>query len=188
MEETNKLNDFILIGVIAGLVAILDYIGVIIFPIGIMGASAFYIGSAFYTAFAIWFKGKALISIYIGLLLGALISGTFTIYAFLLAWGNVIGVIIPMIFFKKWFNMELKKPKDFLGFIISVTILQSVISSAWVLTGFYYFGIMPAEAIVASIYGWLIGDVIVSIIIGIPLLKYLSPFIKKTSLFVKKFW
>ncbi len=188
METTNKFNYFILMGVVAGLVALLDYIGVVIFPIGIIGVSAFYIGSAFFTVFAIWFKGKGLIAIYIGLLLGALISGTFTVYAFLLAWGNVLGAAVPMLFFRKWFDMDLKKPKDFFGFILSATIAQNIISAAWVLTGFYYFGIMPAEAVSAAVYGWLIGGVIVSIVIGIPLLKYLSPFVKKTSLFVKKFW
>lgn len=60
--------DFILIGVIAGLVAILDFIGVVGLPLGVFSVSSFYVGSAFFTAFALWFKRDALIGIYIGLL------------------------------------------------------------------------------------------------------------------------
>jgi len=179
----NKINTFILVGVIAGLVAVLDFIGIIAFPVGILGVSGFYIGAAFFTAFAIWFRWKALIAMYIGLLLGAIISGTFTIFAFILAWGNVIAVILPMIIFNlNKFNMELKTIKDYIAFFITVTIFQSVISAGWVLTGFYLFGIMPLEAIKVSIMGWLIGDIIVSLFLGIPILKIMSPVVKRLGL------
>ena len=81
-----------LIGVIAVIVAVLDFIGVVGIPTGIFSVSGFYIGGAFYTAFALWFKRNGLLAMYLGLLLGAVLSGTFTIFAFLLAWGNVLGV------------------------------------------------------------------------------------------------
>ncbi len=181
----NKLpsNSFILIGVLSGLVATLDYIGVIGFPIGVFGVSAFYIGAAFYTAFAIWFKFKGLLAIYLGLLIGALFSGTFTIFAFILALGNVIGVAVPALFFNKFkFNPELKRFRDYIAFILSVTILQNVISATWTLTGFYLVGIMPAEAAFLASAGWIGGGIIVSLIIGIPLLKFTTPVVKKTTL------
>lgn len=177
---------FILIGVLAGLVALLDYIGVVSFPIGIFGVSAFYIGAAFYTAFAIWFKWKGLIAIYIGLLIGALISGTFTVFAFVLALGNVIGAAIPMVFFNSGkFDMTLKKFKDYLAFIISATLLQNIVSAAWTLTGFYLVGIMPKEAALAASVGWIGGGIVVSLIIGIPLIKFTSKVVKRTILFKK---
>ncbi len=187
MKQKNYFNNFILIGVLAGIVALLDYIGVIGFPIGIFGVSAFYIGAAFYTAFAIWFGVRGLIAMYLGLLIGALISGTFTIFAFVLALGNVVGAAIPMIVFRTGkFDFELKKIKDYFAFLISATIGQNFISAAWVLTGFYFFGIMPAEAAKAAAFGWIFGGVVVSIVIGIPILKFISPVVKKTSLFQKK--
>ncbi|PIN89043.1 hypothetical protein COU60_05200 [Candidatus Pacearchaeota archaeon CG10_big_fil_rev_8_21_14_0_10_34_76] len=174
---------FIIIGVIAGLVAVLDYIGVVGFPIGVFGVSAFYIGAAFYTAFAIWFRIKGLLAIYIGLLIGSLFSGTFTIFAFILALGNVFGAAIPALFFNKLgFNPELKRFRDYVAFVISATILQNIISATWVLTGFYLVGIMPAEAAFLASAGWIGGGIIVSLVIGIPLLKFTTPVIKKTTL------
>jgi hypothetical protein len=187
MKQKNYNNYFILMGVIAGLTALLDFIGVVIFPIGILGVSAFYIGSAFFTAFAIWFKWRALIAMYAGLLVGALISGTFTVFAFILAWGNVIAVILPLYLFNtKYFNPELKRVRDYLAYVGSVTILQSSISAAWVLTGFYIFGILPAEAAKTAAYGWIGGGFVVSLLIGIPLLKSLTPFVKKMNLLSRK--
>jgi hypothetical protein len=179
--------NFILIGVLAGLVAILDYIGVVSFPIGVFGVSAFYIGAAFLTAFAIWFRLKGLLAVYIGLLIGALIAGTFTMYAFVLALGNVIGAAVPMLFFNSGkFNMELKSMKDYVAFILSATILQNIISAAWTLTGFVIVGIMPKEAALVAATGWIGGGILVSLIIGIPLLKFTSPVIKRTALFKKQ--
>ena len=183
MKEISYTNNFILIGVIAGLVAVLDWIGVVGFPIGVFSVSAFYIGSAFFTAFAIWFKWKALIAIYIGLLIGALLAGTFTVFAFVLALGNVFGAMIPMLVFShKKLNKELKSLKDYIAFILSATIGQNVFSAIYVLGGFVIFGIIPLEALKVALIGWIVGGMIVSVVIGIPLLKFLSPVIKKTSL------
>ncbi len=186
MEKQNHSYSFILMGVIAGLTAILDYIGVMTFPFGFFGVSAFYIGAAFFTAFAIWFKWRALLAMYIGLLIGALISGTFTIFALLLAWGNVIGAAIPMLVFNSkrlGLNKELKKAKDYVAFILTATLCQNIISAIWVLGGFVLFGIMPLEALKMAMFGWILGGIAVSIVIGIPLLKFATPVIKKTSFY-----
>ncbi len=184
--ENKIIHKFILVGVIAGITALLDFLGVVAFPIGIFGVSAFYIGAAFFAGFAIWYGWKSLIAIYLGLLIGALISGTFTVFAFILAWGNVIAVIPLLVLFNSKrlkLKPELKKPRDYLAYILSATVLQSVISAFWVLGGLYLFGILPGEALKIAIYGWIIGDMMVSLVIGIPLLKLVTPIVKKTSFY-----
>lgn len=187
--QKTYFNHFILIGVIAGLVALLDFIGVITFPVGFFGvSSAFYIGAAFFTAFAIWFGLYGLLAIYIGLLIGAVIAGTFTIFAFVLALGNVLGAGIPMIVFKKGnLSIELKNAKDYIGYFLSSTLGQSIFSGVWTIYGFSIFGIIPQETIGVVLSGWIFGDIVVSLIIGIPLLKLVSPVIKRTSLYKKNF-
>jgi hypothetical protein len=186
VQKNNYLNNFILVGVIAGLTALLDYIGVVGFPVGIFGVSAFYIGFAFYTGFAIWFGVWGLIAMYIGLLIGALLTGMFSAVTFILALGNVLGAAVPMVAFKM-FNLDesLRKTKDYIAYIMSSTIAQSIIAAGWVLTGFAIVGIMPAETAKIAFTGWIIGDILVSILIGIPLLKFVTPVIKKTSLYKK---
>ncbi len=188
-DKTTNFNNFILVGVLAGLVALLDFIGVVTFPVGFFGvSSAFYIGAAFFMAFAIWFGLYGLISIYIGLLIGALVAGTFTVFAFVLALGNVLGAAIPMIVFRKFkLNIEMKTPKDYIGYLFSSTIGQSVVSGLWTIYGFARFNIIPADAINVVLSSWIFGDIIVSLIIGIPLLKLVSPVVKRTSLYKKNF-
>lgn len=179
-------KDFILIGVIAGLTALLDFIGVIGIPAGFFSVSALYIGAAFFTAFAIWFGSRGLIAMYIGLLIGAVLAGTFTIFAFVFAWGNVIGAAVPMLVFRKLgFNAEIKKLKDGISYVVS-TAVQSIISAAWVLTGFVAVGIMTKEAAIVASVGWILGGIIVSIVIGLPLLKYVTPVVKRMSLYRQK--
>lgn len=174
--------DFILIGVIAGIVAVLDYIGVVGIPTGIFSVSGFYIGGAFYTAFALWFRRNGLLAIYIGLLLGAVISGTFTVFAFILAWGNVLGVAVILLGFTKLsLNISLKQLKDYIGFVVLVIVAQ-FIGALWTLGGFVLFGLMPAQALPVAITSWVIGGIIVNIVIGIPLLKSFTNVIHKAGL------
>lgn len=176
--------DFIIIGVVAGIVAVLDFIGVVGIPTGIFSVSSFYIGGAFYTAFALWFKRNGLMGIYLGLLLGAVLSGTFTIFAFLLAWGNVFGVGAVMLGFSKLgLKTDLQKPSDYLWFVVLVLLAQ-IISATWTLGGFVIFGLMPAGALPAAMTSWIIGGIIVNLIIGIPLLKGFTGIIYRAGLAV----
>ena len=177
-----KNLDFILIGVVAGIVAVLDFIGVVGIPMGIFSVSSFYIGGAFFTVFALWFKRDGLLAIYIGLLIGAILSGTFTVFAFLLAWGNVLGVLVVMLGFKlPMLNFKLLKIIDYIGFVVLVTVSQ-FISSTWTLRGFVLFGLMPLDVLKPAMFGWIVGGIIVNIVIGIPLIKFFSPVIIKAGL------
>jgi hypothetical protein len=142
--------------------------------------STLYIGGAFYTLFALWFKKEAYLGMYIGLLLGAVISGTFTIYALLLAWGNVLGVAVVGLGFKyiKILNYRLVKYYDYIFFLILV-FLGQIVSSNYTIRGLNMFGLIPDNLVNVSIYSWIVGGIIVNIIIAIPLLKIFTPIIEK---------
>lgn len=175
-----KKLDFVLIGVIAGFTAILDYFGVVGLPTGVFSVSSFYIGGAFYTLFALWFRKEAYLGIYLGLLLGAIMSGTFTPYAFLLAWGNVFGVLIIVIGFKyiKGLNYKLKKYYDYIAFIV-LSFLSQLVSSNYTLRGLNFFGLVPDATLNVAIWNWIMAGMIVQIVIAIPLVKILTPIVEK---------
>jgi len=175
-----KKRDFVLIGVIAGLTAILDYVGVIGLPTGVFSMSSLYIGGAFYTLFVLWFKKDACIGMYLGLLLGAIISGTFTVYALLLAWGNVLGVAVVALGFNyiKGLNYRLMKYYDYIAFVILVFVGQ-IVSSNYTIRGLNLFGLIPDSVVNASVASWIIGGMIVNIVVAIPLLKILTPIVEK---------
>ena len=178
-----KKLDFVLIGVIAGLTAILDYIGVVGIPTGIFSVSSFYIGAAFYTLFALWFRKDAFLGLYLGLLLGAIISGSFTVYALLLAWGNVFGVFVVVAGFKyiKGLDYKLTKLLDYIAFV-GLVFLGQLVSSNYVLRGLNLFELIPDSVLNTAIYGWIIGGMVVNILIALPLLKVLTPIVEKKIL------
>lgn len=177
-----KKENFIIIWVLAGMVAVLDVIWVITLPIGTF-ASGFYIWAAFFAAFALWFGWRWLLAIYIWLILWSLFTG-FSVFSFFGALGNVLWAWFVWLVFSSFkLNMELKKIKDYLGFFIACTLWFGVISWVWTLNVLNYVGIIPDEAMRVATYGWIFWDAVVSLVIWIPLFKYLSPVIKRISLF-----
>jgi len=177
-----KKENFIVIWVLAGIVAVLDVIWVITLPIWTF-ASGFYIWAAFFAAFAIRFGRRGLVAIYIWLILWSLFTW-FSVFSFIGALGNVLWAgFVWLIFYLFKLNPELKNIKDYLGFFLACTLWFSIISWFLTLNILNYVGIIPDEAIRVAFYGWILGDAIVSLIIWIPLFKYVSPVIKRISFF-----
>lgn len=173
---------FIVIWVLAGIVAILDFLGVVAFPIGIFSVSAFYFWSAFFAAFAVWFKRKWIIAIYLGLIIAALFSG-FHVFVPLGALGNTLGAVGIYLGFRYFhLNPALKSWKDYLGYFLLVTLGSNVISAVRTINILHFAGLIPTDAINAAMYGWIIGGIVVSIVIGLPLFKGLTPVIKRLSI------
>ena len=52
----------------------------------------------------------------------------------------------------------------------------------------YLFGMITAEAVPLSFFGWFLGNTIASAILGVIMLKFLSPLVLKTRTFCKGLW
>ena len=173
---------FIVIWVLAGIVAILDFLWVVAFPVGIFSVSAFYFWSAFFAAFAVWFRWKWILAIYLGLVIAALFSG-FHVFVPLGALGNTLGAVLVYLGFRYLrLNPSLKSVKDYLGYILLVTLGSNIVSAVWTINILHFAGLIPADAINTAMYGWIIGGIVVSIVIGLPLFKWLTPVIRRLSI------
>lgn len=174
--------DLVLIGVLAGMTAILDFIGVVAFPIG-YGVSGFYVGAAFYCAFAIWFRWRALIALYVGLLIGAIITGQFNVFTFLLAWSNVVGAALVMVIFHVGrLDQALSSARDYAGLGASA-LAYAVASSSYFFGLNLALGLIPPEAVLPGMSGWIIGNVVVILLIGSLLLKTVTPVVGQMSFY-----
>lgn len=177
-------DDLILVAAIIVLVAILHYIGQVYFSSGFFGVSEFYIGAAFLGAFAIWFGYRALLGIYIGLLIGAVFAGTFTVFSPILALGRIIGASIPMFAFRYCnADMGLGRLKDYIIYIFSAA-CQIVVSGTYGVLGRYLVGLIPAADVPMAQLIWIAGGLTVCLLIGIPLLKLQSPIVKRSRFYV----
>lgn len=174
--------DFIIIAVLAGMVALLDIVGVIGLPTGVLSVSSLYIAAAFYLLFIAAFNWKGAIAVYLGLLLSSVFTTGFSIMPLILAWGNVMAPFFIVLVIKKLnlsFNLGNLKES-----IIEIVLMfvAPFISAFWILGGYVLFQIIPASSFVASLIPWIIGNIIVYLVIGIPLMKFVLPLFKKFKL------
>jgi len=177
--NTTKKNGFtvVLIAVLAALTAILDMFGTVVFPF-IYGVSIFYVASAFYLIFITNFRWKGAISIYLGLIIASLFTG-FSLFPLYGAWGNVVAEsFIIFVMLKTGCNIELKTKKDF-AVISALYLVAPLISAFWVVGGWVVVSIVPKEAFGAIVFGWWLGGIIVHFAVATPLLRFVSPLIRR---------
>lgn len=167
----------ILIVVLAVIVAALDYVGLVSFPVAVLGASAFYVGAAFNTAFAVWFGAPALLAIYLGNVLGALVLGTFTPEVLLTSLANPIGALIPLLAFRlTGSDPALRNTRAFVIYLPSI-IGQAIVSGIWYFGCLTLVGGFALQALGPAVTSWSVGDIVVSIVIGIPLMWLATPLV-----------
>ncbi len=151
------------------------------------GVSGLYFAVAFMIAFTLWFGVWGAIAAYIGCFIGAGMTAGMTpnINAF---WSlaDLWQVLIPLIAFRtSGADVGLKTKRDFLIFLIFGLVLNNVMGAGWGAITFAPGGILWKQDIFA---GWLIGNLIVTIIITPLLLRYITPYIKRSGIYVKNYW
>lgn len=168
----------ITIAILTALSAALDLFAVVSFPGGFHTVSSFYLSAAFYMLFVYVWGWKGLVSIYLGMILASMLGG-FSLFPLYGAWGNTLGaalIVFGMKFLKC--DCELKKVKDYLCICV-LFVLASALSGIWVLSGWVVVGIIPAEAFAGALFTWWLGDVIVYLVVGIALMKFVAPLAKR---------
>lgn len=179
MKSTTKT--VITIAIIAALSAALDLFAVIGLPTGIFSVSSFYLSAAFYMLFVYLWKWKGVVSVYVGMILASLFSG-FSLFPLYGAWGNTLAAVLivyGMKVLKR--NIELKSVKDYAAIVI-LYVLASALSGLWVIGGWVVVGILPSEAFQGALFTWWFGDVVVYLILGTLLMKFVAPLLKRFHL------
>ena len=182
--KTKKIKgfDFVIIGILAGLVAILDIVAVIGLPTGILSVSSLYIGAAFYLLFIEAFGIRGVLAVYLGLLIASFSTTGFSIMPLILAWGNVFAPLLIIFAMKKMkLTYNFSNIKERIVEIL-VMLVAPLVSGLWILGGFVLFKIIPGSAFFVTLVPWEIGGAIVYIFLGIPLLKFVLPLFKKFDL------
>lgn len=154
----------------------------------IPGVAALYPAAGFEVISGIWFGIWGALASYIGLLIAGTGGGWFALpIGLVLSLSDFILALAPAIAFRI-FNVdpELKKKRDIIYFLISAILFGSIPSSLYYNFLNLQMGVIPSwEAFWIAVLGWNLGNIIVIPIIGIPLLKSLTPFIKQSGLLIK---
>jgi integral membrane sensor domain MASE1 len=181
--QPSHLIIFILSTVIC---TILSIISVQLVPVLAMpGASGLFLAAGFYVPFGLWFGIWGCLAGGIsGFLLIA--TGTPLPLACFFFIGDFLEAFIPLIAFRALkLDISLRDPKSFTGFIVFGVIFGSVASALIGPAGVVVTAGLHPNTYLPTFVPWLIGDIIVIAVVGIPLLMALSPVIKKTRGYVK---
>lgn len=192
VEEGNgrSLYTYLIILVVITIVnAILARFGVIARPIG-PGSSGLYFSVAFMIAFALWFGGWGVIAAYAGCILGAGMLGGMPL-GVNLYWSlaDLWQVLIPLAAFRAFdADVGLRTKRDFLIFIGFGWLLNNVVGAGWGASMLAISGLAAWNDVPGIFTGWLIGNLIVTILITPLLLRFVTPYVKEAGVYVKRYW
>lgn len=182
------LAHFVMMALFTGVGIVVGTFGSIAVPLGVV--SAFWPGQAIQSVSCIWYGGWGAISSIVFPIISNAISGSAALPVSLAYIpGNLAQGIIAGIAFRKMnCNPNLKSAKDWVAFLLFGTVLANAIGAGWGNLVLYMFGLITKDAILVSFFGWFLGNTVASGILGVIMLKFLSPLVMKTKTFCKGLW
>lgn len=182
------LSHFVMMALFAGVGVVVGTFGSMAVSMG--PVSAFWPGQAIQSVGGIWYGGWGTIAGVIFPLISNSISGSAALpISIAYIPGNLAQTAIGVLAFHA-FNCDprLKSPKDWIVFLVFGIIVANAIGAAEGNLVLYLFGMITAEAVPVSFLGWFLGNSVASAILGVIMLKFLSPLVMKTKTFCKGIW
>ena len=173
---------------------VLSYISAKYILVSAQGVSGLFIAVAFMILFALWFGAYGAIAAYVGTLLGSGLLASSALAAHpevALYWAiaGLLQVLIPLVAFKAFdVDLNLEKRRDWTLLLLFGVLINNVVGAAWGSWTLAFGGIIPSSQIGAVFSSWLIGNIIVTIIIVPLALRFLTPRVRKSKLFVRYYW
>jgi len=154
------------------------------------GVSNLYFAVAFMIVFTLWFGAWGAIAAYIGCFIGAGMSTglPLDVNAY---WSlaDIWQVLIPLIAFRALgADVGLKTRRDFFIFVIFGLLLNNMAGAGWGVSTLALNGIISWNNAPDIFIGWFIPNIIVTIAIAPLLLRYITPYIKKSGVYVRNYW
>jgi hypothetical protein len=170
---------------------LLTRFAVLALPFGeVPGVSRLYIAVAFMILFALWFGGYGAIAAYAGCFIG---SGVLAGIPINVNWywslSGLWQVLIPLVAFRMLnVDLTLGTRRDILIFVIFGVVVNNAFGALWG-TVMLAIGNMIAWAdVTPAFFVWCIGNIVVTAVIVPLALRYGTPHIRKTKVFVRNYW
>lgn len=154
------------------------------------GVSIVYPATAIAVVFTIWFGGWALIGVYLGTLIGGItwapllvnMTGGFT---------TILEGLVPALAF--YYIPKLRKDlgdkRSLVVYVISAVILGTFLCSLFGNLNYVIWNYQSLEyTFTAGLWLWWFGDAVAALVLGLPILMFMSPYVMKTSLYHQGFF
>jgi hypothetical protein len=169
---------------------ILARAAVLISPAGATGVAWGYFAIAFMIVFTLWFGAYGAIAAYVGGFLGAgILSGISPEVSLYWSLSNLWQVLIPLVAFRVFeANVGIENRRDLFHLILFGVILNNVVGAAWGSITMAIGSVIEPSQIMSVFTPWMLGNMIITIIIVLPVLHYYTPSIRKSKVFVRNYW
>ncbi|RLE72399.1 MAG: hypothetical protein DRJ37_02945 [Thermoprotei archaeon] len=181
-----SVKNIVITGVTAGLCLPLALFAIILVPIpGLPAASGFWIPAGFYFVMTLWFGVWGALGGHIAttLAMGYFFGYTLQVWAD----GGLGDFIAPLVCFTIFkiakANPELKTRRDYVVWIVAV-LISSLVCGLWVHTVNLLFGVITWPFWWIGVLTYFIGDSLAVLIVGTPLLKTLTEYVKASPMYV----
>lgn len=153
------------------------------------GVSLVYPATAIAVVFSIWFGGWAVIGVYIGTIIGGL-SWAPVVVNSTGAFTTILEGLIPALVFYGTSSLkkDLSDKKSLVAYIIFAVIIGTFACSFLGNLNYTLWGYQTMEyTFSVGIWVWWLGDAVAALVLGLPILKFMSPYVMKTSLYHEGF-
>lgn len=191
MQGENRkpsINHVIMMALFTGIGVVVGTFGSLAIPLGFV--TAFWPAQAIQSVGSIWFGMWGGIASFVFPLISNVLSGSAPLpVSIAYIPGNFLqGMLAGFAF--RYFKADprLKTGKDWMMFVIFGVIGCNLIGAGWGSTVLRSFGLISPASHLIVFLGWFLGNSIPSFILGVILLKFISPIVIRTKAFCKKLW
>lgn len=154
------------------------------------GVSSLYLSVAFMIAFTLWFGAGGVFAAYWGCFIGAgLLGGVPPGVDLYWSIADLLEVLIPLAAFRLLHaDISLQTWRDALVFLIFGVLLNNAAGALWGTGALYLSDLITGAAAPSIAINWFAGNVLISLLIAPLLLHLLTPYVRKSDLYVGGTW
>ena len=180
---------FLVIGLIL-INTVISRLSIILIPAGQNGVAYLYFPVAAMLLFTLWFGAYGAIAAYVGNFFGAgLLSGIPLEVSLYWAFAGLWQVLIPLIAFRVFdVNVGIENSRDLFHLILFGVILNNVVGAAWAAYTLAAGNVIQPSQVMGTFSVGVIGNIAVTLLIVPFALRYFTPKIRKSKLFVNNYW
>lgn len=190
-----SIAQLVAVAVASAVYIVLSWLTVIALPLtGVPGVSAIFLAIGFGIPFAIWFGGWGFVIAYLGNFIGAgLLSAIPLPIALWFGTVDLIQLGVPVLLYRtlaKRFGVnpigkDVYTPKGFLFFVLCAVLPNNIIGGLYGNFILVQTGFNPPNTFLLGWFGWSLSNVVVTLIIGSLLLRFLGPVVERFGLTVR---
>jgi len=159
-------------------------------PLGPDGIPSFYPAVVFMILFTLWFGAYGAIAAYAGCFAGAgILAGIPPQVAVYWSLADLWQVLIPLVALRMLqVNLSLATRRDMILVIVFAVLINNAFGAAWGAVTLAIGNIKAWADVPALFGGWFANNVILTALLLLPTLYYLTPKIRTSTLFVREYW